>query len=35
MTCSASSVPRSLEKRVREWVRFQFLEDLQEEKVLA
>jgi hypothetical protein len=28
-----SSVPRSLEKRVRGWVRFQFIEDLQEQKV--
>ncbi len=29
----ARSVPRSLEKRVRGWVRFQFLEDMQEQKV--
>jgi hypothetical protein len=27
-------VPRTLEKRVRSWVRFQFLEEFKEEKVL-
>ena len=30
---SSRSVPRQLEKRVRSWVRFQFIEELQEQKV--